>query len=742
VPKRVYFAIAVALALSAPSTAGADEPSDLQGLLSETYVKGASKTTESNAAAPAISTTLTSEDIRRFGIHSLDEAINFLSLGAFTSNNIGTADIGSNGVTIPGDQGDHFLLLINGHAVNEALYGAARFDRGAGIPMEIVDHIEVILGPGSVLYGSSAMLGVINVVTKEARDFKGVHLVGESELGTSYRVAGGAGTEFSLFGAPAKLAFEAEYYTQSGPAFSVGPETYGTNSYNNTLVSFGQTPATGVWGGTLGKDNYAIVPSGLLTFRVGELELDLHASTYKRAAPFNTDIVYPESDFNDPNNYRQDRWIFGDIKHRLVLSSVAELHTRLYADSFDYHRYTDVTDVGTECLYPVPCRLVQYGASRWVGLEEQASFDWFKDSTFNTLVGVDGRLRWMLAQDDTFNKNTGAALASSQGDLRANDAVFAAYGQQTWQPVPWLGLNAGARFDYDQRFGDHVSPRAAVNLNTWTGGTFKAIYASAFRAPSWEESSISTEDQVPASNLKPETVQSIEGVFDQRLGTHRFLVGVFKSWWSDMVELETLTMAQLVQAQEAHLINLTEATVYQYQNVASIRSYGFNAGYEGSFLQNSLRLALNVTGAYSHSNDSSGDQYPLALVPQVFGNARIAYALPGNLPTLAVTGRLLGQRLVNEYAGFPKAPYAQALPEIRATISGPLLPEGFIPGFRGVSYRVSADWALVSTGAYVVGPFQTSFAPVQGLQNLKYPSSPALNPIDTFRATVGLQMDF
>jgi outer membrane receptor for ferrienterochelin and colicins len=53
--------------------------------------------------------------------------------------------------------------------------GAVRFNRGAGIPMEMVDHVEVIVGPGSVLYGSSAMLGVINVVTKDSRAFAGTH---------------------------------------------------------------------------------------------------------------------------------------------------------------------------------------------------------------------------------------------------------------------------------------------------------------------------------------------------------------------------------------------------------------------------------------------------------------------------------------------------------------------------------------------------------------------------------------
>src|SRR5580700_3720623 len=267
-----------------------DDTGDLQGLLSETYVSGASKTTESNSTAPAISTTLTSDDIRRYGIHSLDEAIDFLSLGAFTSSNFENTDIGANGVIIPRDQGDHILLLINGHAMNEALYGAARFNRGAGIPMEIVDHIEVILGPGSVLYGSSAMLGVVNVVTKEARGFAGTHLVAESELLTSWRIAGGGGYEFPLFGQPAKLAMELEYYQDDGPTFTFADENYGTNAYTNKPYAFGPTGATGIWGGPANKSYYSRVPSGLLTFRLGDVEVAVHASLYKRASPYNADF--------------------------------------------------------------------------------------------------------------------------------------------------------------------------------------------------------------------------------------------------------------------------------------------------------------------------------------------------------------------------------------------------------------------------------------------------------------------
>ena len=733
-------ALALALATWA-GAARADDTGDLQGLLSETYVSGASKTTESNSTAPAISTTLTSDDIRRYGIHSLDEAIDFLSLGAFTSSNLGNLDVGANGVIIPRDQGDHILLLINGHAMNEALYGAARFNRGAGIPMEIVDHIEVILGPGSVLYGSSAMLGVVNVVTKEARGFAGTHLVAESELLTSWRVAGGAGYEFPVLGQPSKLAVEIEYYQQDGPTFTLGPQDYGINAYTNKPYAFSPTSATGVWGGAADKSYYARVPSGLLTYHLGDVELDVHASLYKRASPFNADFVSPEADFNDPNNYATDRSGSADLRHRWSLSAVAELRSRLYADAFDTRRYADSSALGPyTCAFNVTtCRQELFGASRWVGLEEQATLDWLKDSRFVTLLGVDDRVRSISAQMDVFNAANMQPLASSQGVLRASDDVFAAYGQQTWQPVTWLGLNGGARFDYDQRFGGHVSPRLAVSAMPWSGGTFKAIYSDAFRAPSWEESNVAVENQIPAGRLLPETVNSLVFAFDQRLGSHRIQFGVFRSWWNNMVELQTLTSTEISAAQQAHELSVLAVSATQYQNVSSIDSYGFNSSYEGAFGQSHLRYALNVTASVSKSEQGNEVYLPLVLAPQVYGNARLSYVLPGDWPTLAVAAHYLGSRPVNlAYGfGFTPTPYATPLGELRATVCGPF------PWIKGLAYRASADYSFAEYGAYVVGPFQRGSAiPQTGVNKIPYPAAPELNPLDRFRATVGLQYDF
>jgi outer membrane receptor for ferrienterochelin and colicin len=215
------------------SAAAEDSTTDLQSLLSETVVVGASKAAEKGSTAPAVTTTLTADDMRRYGIRTIDEAIDFLSLGAVTSNPWRSPEVGSRGVLVPSDQGSHFLLLIDGHTVNEALFGAARFGRGAGIPLEIIDRIEVILGPGSVLYGSSAMLGVINVVTKQARDFAGTHLIVESDIAQTWRFSGGGGYEFNLLGERASVTFQLEYanygFAEKGP-YVIGPAQSGIST--------------------------------------------------------------------------------------------------------------------------------------------------------------------------------------------------------------------------------------------------------------------------------------------------------------------------------------------------------------------------------------------------------------------------------------------------------------------------------------------------------------------------------
>jgi outer membrane receptor protein involved in Fe transport len=350
-----------------------------------------------------------------------------------------------------------------------------------------------------------------------------------------------------------------------------------------------------------------------------------------------------------------------------------------------------------------------------------------------TLLGIDGRLRQMRYQHDEVDFDSGAYLRSSQGIIRAADATLGVFVQQTWQPWSQLLLNAGARYDFDARFAPVLSPRLAATVNAWPGGSIKATYAEAFRAPSWSETSLQINDVVAAESLVPERVRAVELSLSQKVGTHRVSTSIFRSSWRNLIELHALTPAEVVAADAAGKIDMFERFIwYQYRNVSSIDNYGFTGGYEGSSAGGALGYALNVTGAIARRSDASGVEQPVEVAPRFFGNSRIHYDLPGDLPMLALAAQFKTRALTDRSldGGWPSTPTAPGQLQIRATVSGP------VPVWRGLSYRFSADYAVADRTPYVAG-----------IHQLYRPSYPEygqwhLVPVDTFRVTAGFQFDF
>ena len=763
--RRVLLAFVAASALVA-RVAAADDPADIEALLAQPIVTTASQTAEDQSTAPATITTITAEDLRRYGIKTLAEAINFLSLGMVTQDELDDVEIGARGVLLTGDYGDHVLLLIDGHAVNEQWDGTAYFGRGAGVPFELIDHIEVSLGPGSVLYGSQAMLGVINIVTKRAKDFDGLHFVAESDLFTSGRGALGFGHEFTLLGKRAEITYEMEYYGQSGPAFTLGPQNYGVDSYTGKGACFNAACSNpGIWGGTPANQSYwTKLPDGYMRVMWGDFELDVHAESYQRSDPA---VSY--TGYNVSNEFEHDKWLSGDLRHRWALSSIAQLHSRLYGDVYSYEEQLPEYAAFQCGTGQTNCMFVGTGHSRWVGLEEQLMLDWLHDESVTTLVGVDGRAI-RVGEENTTNDLTLDQSGPPTGAFDKSEYRLAAYLQQTWRPLRWLSLNVGARLDEDLRVDDdvqygHVSPRAVAAVNPWRNSTVKVIYSEAFRAPSYFETSF-TDNQtvIPNLSLGPETVQSGEVSFEQRIGTQRVFVGGFDAVYSSMVLSQNAPPAALDAAvKNGTLPSVTPNTpnnilqtygptgdgVTQNQNVSSIDDIGVNAAFEGSALRRDLRYGLNVTwavshetlpnpspsapgpcpGAAAHSPSAATCTLPLTVAPVFFGNARISYDLPGDWPVIGVATSLVGRRPTADAfsSGYPSPPYAPTQVEVRGTISGP------VPHVRGLSYRFIANYAVAAVNPYLVGPVTSP---------TKADPNPELLPVARATTTVGLQYDW
>ena len=123
----------------------------------------ASQNKESKASSLAIVSVLTSKHLKQLGVLNLYEALSFVPGVVINESYVGFSVLTFRGVT-PGLYNNKALFLINGHAVNENLFGSSHLEF---IPIDMVERIEVVRSPSSVLYGSNAISGVVNVITKQ-----------------------------------------------------------------------------------------------------------------------------------------------------------------------------------------------------------------------------------------------------------------------------------------------------------------------------------------------------------------------------------------------------------------------------------------------------------------------------------------------------------------------------------------------------------------------------------------------
>ena len=162
---RSLLAAALALPLAGQEPT-AEDLQDLQRTL-EQPVQAASKRTQRLKEAPADVTVLRGDDLADLGYRTLAEALGGV-LGLRDNQDRAYAGLGVRGLYVLGDQNTRVLILLDGHALNSAAeVGSSKLGEDFGIPMDLVERIEIIRGPASSLYGNNAFLGMVNVVTRE-----------------------------------------------------------------------------------------------------------------------------------------------------------------------------------------------------------------------------------------------------------------------------------------------------------------------------------------------------------------------------------------------------------------------------------------------------------------------------------------------------------------------------------------------------------------------------------------------
>ncbi|WP_198320863.1 TonB-dependent receptor plug domain-containing protein [Azohydromonas aeria] len=178
--------------------------------LGDIEVTSVSRRAERLSEAPAAVFVISAEDIRRSGATSLPEALRLAPNLQVARISAAFHAVGSRGFN--SNTANKLLVLIDGRSVYTPLFGGVFWD-AQQLPLEDIERIEVISGPGGTLWGVNAVNGVINVITRSAAQTQGAEVVAgagnrEREVSAHYGLAPGGDAARALRLWARHVAFE------------------------------------------------------------------------------------------------------------------------------------------------------------------------------------------------------------------------------------------------------------------------------------------------------------------------------------------------------------------------------------------------------------------------------------------------------------------------------------------------------------------------------------------------------
>lgn len=492
--RRAGLAIVLAALLSSELYAQTGKDGDFLDLLEqENHVFSASRYVQTMAETPANVTVLTREDIRRFGYRSIAEALSSLP-GLYNAASQWPA-LGVRGFAVPGDFGSRILTLINGMPLYEPTYGSFFIEQ---LDIESIDRIEFVKGPGSALYGSGAVLAVVNLITRSGRDAAGKTASLETASHDTAKLYGSWG-QVSEQGVDSFFSVsrlhsrgrdiylreldnddfdQASYHGVSADNDSLGQtRLFGRMSYENAWVQ-------GVLVNAGKRDplaSYGTVLNGRLLLRESLAALE------------------------------------AGINRELGDGAMATLRTYYFevAEQGDY----PYTNSGTR-VPPVDYINVSDLGSHQYGIEWR--YDRFFASGHHLLAGVEAK---RIATRQEVGDQPGPVRSGVVAlDSHPGYGQWALFMQDEVRFGPGK-LFLGARYDAYRGFSDGVksrlSPRLAYVQELSSGTTAKLMYGEAYRAPTVYESLY--QDGQPAAEtlwanpkLRPELARSFEALLEHQ----------------------------------------------------------------------------------------------------------------------------------------------------------------------------------------------------------------------------------
>ncbi|WP_370978709.1 TonB-dependent receptor domain-containing protein [Agaribacterium sp. ZY112] len=577
-------------AVSAAAQANVDGKGDV-----EQMVVTATTTEHDLATAPASVSVITAEDIQSMPVANIGEALEH-SVGLTLQRN---GSSGRSAVRIRGLESSYTLILINGNRTGSAnaLIRGNDFDLSS-IPLDSIERVEVIRGPMSSLYGSDAMGGVVNIITKQSsEDWTGdiraeKSLMQEGEGGDQTRVSGYASGAIVKDKLLAKIAVD--YYDRD--EWLVYPEPASANS------GIEGKEASSI---LVGLD-YLLSDTQSLKFDLTKVEDQREYDWYRGPALQNTQQESDRLTVNLAYKGKFD-WADSQVRYSYEEFELLDQSTAYAGDT----RTPDGTANATQTNNNIDVlfnsklgkHLLSYGAE------------------YRTTELASDR-------DMPFGAETiSQSAAFVQGELD--------FGR--------LGFTLGGRVDNHEDYGTHFSPRAYVVFSATDNLVIKGGVGSGFKAPELFQYTegytvISCRNQCYLTgnpDLDPEKNTAYELSALYQADRWSFGGGYFHNEVTDKLYRDATTMVGIYPGD-----GVTPMISYINLSKAEYKGWEFDASVD---IIDSLRLSANYTVTDAKDTDTDLD---LDYVPESSANVKLDWQVISNLSTF-VSYRYVGEQTIS-----------------------------------------------------------------------------------------------
>jgi iron complex outermembrane receptor protein len=560
----------------------------IEQLLEVEVTSTASKFEQEVTRAPASVTVVTHEEILLHGYRTLAEILGSVR-GLYTTYDRNYTYVGVRGFARPGDYNTRVLLLIDGHRLNEPTYDMAPIGTDFPLDVSLIDRVEIIRGPGSSLYGTSAFFAVINVLTRSGASHAGRRV--DTSVGslTTGQVTASYGHAFD---SGKEMLLAASGYGSAGDTQLYYPEYDSPETGNGIAIDADGDRAASV---------FASVALGSVRVSGGFLDRQKHIPT-----------AAWDSVFGDRRARTEDTRAYADATYTGPMFSGWTSVARAGLNFYEY--------VGTYPLdFGADGTVVQNDGSHSVQVSGELTLNrrW-RQHAFT----VGGEVRRTI-QDSQWVQDVGPRWTAHQ----LSSTPLGVYAQDEVTIRPWMLVNGGVRLDYDNAFGGSATPRVGVVFLPRRQSALKLLYGRAFRAPNSYELYYFDAMREQGITLSPETIDTTELVWEEYIGPYlRATASLFSYDARNLIAQRSLDGTS--SGDSLHFANADRTT-----------ARGVDAELEGRWNDLTVRMSyanVNATDWASRERLSNS--------PQHLGKAALLLPIKALATSLALDGRFTGAR--------------------------------------------------------------------------------------------------